>query len=201
MTPTRDRILDAARVAFATRGVDGTAITDLEDAAGLAAGSGGFYRYFRTKDEVLVAVVRREIDRVRAAQDATPPPTPTGDAAAQITTMFGDGLATLRSLGPLIAIVSREQGRIPELATEVSAGLIDGGMRHDLAQLTALLGDRSPEDTTALGAVVLSALVGYMLATDFFGAPPADVDQERFLATLATLVASLPSQGPGARPT
>ncbi len=69
-TTTRDRILDAALRAFATRGVDGTPITDLEEAAGLAPGSGGFYRYFKTKDEVLAEVVHREIDRV-ASENAT----------------------------------------------------------------------------------------------------------------------------------
>ena len=36
----------------------------------LAAGSGGFYRYFRTKDEALAAVVRREIDQLEARQAA-----------------------------------------------------------------------------------------------------------------------------------
>ncbi len=193
-SPTRDRILDAARTAFATRGVDGTAITDLEEAAGLAAGSGGFYRYFRTKDEALAAVVRREIDRVLAAQDVVRPPEDLTDPRDGISELFEGGLATLRTLGPLIAILSREQGRIPELAAEISDRLIVGGMRHDMARVGALIGADDAEDLRPLGAVILSALVGYLLATEYFGAPPAGVAPEQFIGALTDLVSPLPAK-------
>jgi len=186
---TRDRILDAALKAFATRGVDGTPITDLEQAAGLAPGSGGYYRYFRTKDDALAAVVRREIDRVLAGQRTDSDGVPDEEPHVAVAHLLEGGLETLRSLGPLMAILAREQGRIPELATEVAERLLEGGLRHDSDRLASTFGDQAPGDVRALGAVIISALVGYTLANDYFGSPPGGVDQDRFVATLAQLIA------------
>lgn len=173
--PTRERLLDAALRSFATVGVEGTVITDLEEAAGLAPGSGGFYRYFRTKDEALDAVVRREILRVRE-QRVEPPPD--SGVAHEIATDLAASLEMLSHLGPLIAILARERSRIPALAGEIAHELIDSGIasNHGL-------------DSAALGAVVLSALVGYHLASDYFGTPPGGIGRDEFVETLAGLVA------------
>lgn len=203
---TRERILDAALRAFATRGVEATPITDLEAAAGLAAGSGGFYRYFKTKDEVLAAVVRREMDRVEAEQATTEadgtraersdPAAPTGpaDPAEALQAEFADALRRLRSLGPLMAILTREQGRIPDLAAEVADRMIDGGLRSDAQHLAPLLDPGSGVDPHETGAVVLSALVGYTLSSGYFGAPPGGVGPDRFAAALASLLHPLPTK-------
>lgn len=191
-TSTRDRILDAALAAFATRGVDGTAITDLEEAAGLAPGSGGFYRYFKTKDEALEAVVRREIDRVQAIQDgdeATPPPDEDTDPRELILEGLRQGMATLRSVRPLMAILAREHGRIPALAAEISDRLVEGGLRHDAARIAVQLGGVDPDEARRMTAVVMSSMVGYVLATDYFGAAPGGIDRDQFTATLADLLA------------
>src|SRR3954464_4604795 len=56
---TRERILAASLVLFLERGFDGTSVSDIERAVGLAAGTGSFYRHFRSKDEVFVASVER----------------------------------------------------------------------------------------------------------------------------------------------
>ncbi len=56
---TREQILDAADQLFADRGVDGTTIDDIVEAADLARGT--FYYNFKTKDEVVVALARRDL--------------------------------------------------------------------------------------------------------------------------------------------
>ena len=53
---TRERILAAARRLFASRGVEQTTIRDIAREADIALG--GFYNYFRTKDEVLAELVK-----------------------------------------------------------------------------------------------------------------------------------------------
>jgi AcrR family transcriptional regulator len=55
---TRARILEAALALFLARGFDGTTISDIERAVGLAAGTGSFYRHFKSKDDVFVAAVQ-----------------------------------------------------------------------------------------------------------------------------------------------
>lgn len=174
-TPTRDRLLDAALRSFATRGVDGTAITDLEEAAGLAPGSGGFYRYFRTKDEILAAVVRREIDRVVAAE--TEAPSRGGSDRATVEAALHQGFATLRTLGPLMAILAREAGRIPELADEVATRLIERP-----------LGEEGRGAQPARSVVVLTSMVGWELSRRYFGRPPGGASEEELVAALADLL-------------
>ena len=193
---TRDRIVAAARSAFATRGVDGTAITDLEEAAGLAPGSGGFYRYFKTKDEVLLEVVRREIDRVLASRPTSLPPS-ADDLEAELTDEFAQGLELLHSLRTLMAILTRERGRIPEVGAEVSERLLEDGLQEDADRLAASIGggdgadaDADVEHLRAVRSVITSALVGYTLAADYFGTAPGGITPDRFAATLAALVAS-----------
>src|SRR3954465_14669049 len=56
---TRERILRASLALFLERGFDGTTISDIERAVGLAAGTGSFYRHFRSKDDVFVAAIQR----------------------------------------------------------------------------------------------------------------------------------------------
>ena len=191
---TRDRILDAALEAFATRGVDGTPITDLEEAAGLASGSGGFYRYFKTKDEALAAVVRREIERVQIVAEGEPPPlAPDTDLRSAVRLILDEGLDTLHTLGPLMAIMAREQGRIPDLAPQVSEQLLEGGLHHDATRIARLLGNGDgPGDPVAahrLMAVVLSSIVGYTLATEYFGKPPGGVERQQYVDTITDLIA------------
>jgi hypothetical protein len=50
-------------------------------------------------------------------------------------------------------------------------------------------GEIPTHDPKALGAVVLSALVGYHLTTEYFGGAPAGVDRERFVTALVDHVA------------
>ena len=63
---TRERILDAALDLFVEQGFGGTTITAVELRAGLAGGTGSFYRHFRSKEELLRAAVDREVSRCMA---------------------------------------------------------------------------------------------------------------------------------------
>lgn len=199
MAQTRERLLDAALRAFARDGVAGTAITDLEEAAGLAPGSGGFYRYFKTKDEVLAAAVQREIERVRQQHDAVLPAPAGEDAREVLAGDLTDALGVLGGLGALMGILAREQGRIPELAMEVADHLREGGLRHDAARLDSLMtpGGIPTRDPEVLGAVITSALIGYHLSTVYFGGPPGGIEADRFVAMVVDLVAA---GDPGAEP-
>lgn len=181
-TPTRDRLLDAALRSFATRGVDGTAITDLEEAAGLAPGSGGFYRYFRTKDEILAAVVRREIDRVVAADAA--PPVEGGHDRATVEAGLRRGFATLQTIGPLVAILAREAGRIPELAAEVADRLVE----RPLGPPRRAGGDDGEDPARLRSVIVLTSMVGFDLSRRYFGRPPGGATEDELVRALADLL-------------
>jgi AcrR family transcriptional regulator len=58
----------AAGRVFAEKGVANTAVSDIVKAAGVAQGT--FYLYFKTKEDVLVAVVERTVDRLLDTAEA-----------------------------------------------------------------------------------------------------------------------------------
>jgi AcrR family transcriptional regulator len=178
---TRERILDTALAQFVARGVEAVAVTDLEEGAGLKPGSGSFYRHFRSKADVLAAVVTREVDRAEARREGRRP--------AGLVEEYTQALAALDDMRPLVALLVRDGTRLPHLA-RIQAALAEGGVRHDPGRLEEQMatGDVPPrDDPVAVAAVVQMALVGHHLAEQFFGTSPG-VDRARFVAALADLV-------------
>ena len=61
---TRQQIVDAADRLFYERGYEATAFADIAVAIGISRGN--FYYHFKTKDEILDAVIALRLDRTRA---------------------------------------------------------------------------------------------------------------------------------------
>jgi TetR/AcrR family transcriptional regulator, transcriptional repressor for nem operon len=61
----RDRIVDAARVLFATRGFSGAGVAEIMNAAGLT--HGGFYRQFESKDALIREASAKGFEATRNA--------------------------------------------------------------------------------------------------------------------------------------
>ena len=178
---TRERILDTALAQFVSRGVEAVAVTDLEEGAGLKPGSGSFYRHFRSKADVLSAVVTREVDRAEARRQSMLP--------QGLVDEYTQALSALDAMRPLVALLVRDGARLPHL-DRIQAALAEGGVRLDAGRLEEhMAAGEVPEreDTVAVAAVVQMALVGHHLAEQFFGTSPG-VDRARFVAALADLV-------------
>jgi len=187
-TPTRERILDVSLRLFAERGFAGTAVTDIEAAAGLSPGSGSFYRHFRSKEDVLDAVVTREIERARADRAVRPPDAPDGPLTAELlAARLVAGFALLDRMRPLMAILTRDHDRFPDLVHQIRELLVEGGISHAASAITELDG-AAADDPAATAAVIQAAQIGYQLSSTFFGTVPGGVDRERFARTLAHLV-------------
>jgi len=60
--PRADEILDHCKEAFSRKGFDGASMQDLSRAAGMSASN--FYRYFDSKDAIIVALVEREMGEI-----------------------------------------------------------------------------------------------------------------------------------------
>ena len=60
----RQKIVDSANQLFYHRGYNQTSFSDIAEAAGVPRGN--FYYYFKSKDDILGAVVDGRIERVRA---------------------------------------------------------------------------------------------------------------------------------------
>ncbi len=180
---TRDRILDTALAAFVARGIDGVTVTDLEEGAGLSPGSGSFYRHFRSKDDVLSAVVDREIDRAASRREEAP-------VGGSLEEHYAWALDNLHRMRSLIALLVKDGARLPHL-DRIQTVLAEGGVKTDALDLSERMarGEIPVRDADAVAAVVLFAVVGHHLAERFFGGT-LGVDRDRFAAALASLVSS-----------
>jgi len=64
-TPTRDRLVEAARGLFLAKGYEATAIAEILEAANVRSGS--LYYFFKTKEALLLAVLDRYVELLHPA--------------------------------------------------------------------------------------------------------------------------------------
>jgi AcrR family transcriptional regulator len=173
---TRARILAAALDLFLERGFDSTTISDIERAVGLAAGTGSFYRHFRSKDDVFVAAIQRsateyiehfltvlqELDRIE-------------DPVERLRRDFHMRLAAMQTFEPIVRLVTAERERFPELQKTFTTGL-------ELDQWK-LGWEEHP-----LPAIVLAALVGYGELSQLSDSPYHELPADDFIDALVDLL-------------
>lgn len=182
--------MDVALQLFAEKGVAATPVTAIEAGAGLSPGSGSFYRHFKDKEELLSAVVDREMIRIKkdpnAQVSAAPSDRPPVEALA---VQLRADLDWLQELLPMMAILMWERGRALNLARRVQETMVERGIELGIADLLF----RAPapavkEDPAAAATVMMAAVVGYFLNVEYFGEPPAGVGPEQFTNMLARLL-------------
>lgn len=172
----RDQILAAARRCFLRDGFHATSMQDLFAEAGLS--SGAVYRYFASKDDVIIAIAEENIrDVVALIHDvaSSKPARPVGMVLADIVNILQakdaqDGLAGLALLAwsealrnPVLA------SRLADLIGQIRADLTEVARQHQSAG--NLPGQVPPE---ALAAVFMSIVPGYLLQLATLG--PAALD-------------------------
>ncbi len=150
----RQRLIDAARDAFAS-GNETVTLEDIARAAGV--GIGTLYRNFRTREALVEAVYRSELDAVARAADVLLANHPGFDALRLWMDCYATFVATKRGMHEVLRgawasgrlRVSETRARITAtIARILAAGAADGTLRDDV----------EPDDVTA-------TLVGVFLAT------------------------------------
>lgn len=147
----RERLVEAAKVAFAEKGPDAS-LEEIARRAGV--GIGTLYRHFPTRDAILEAVYRRELDQLaEAAARLLESPTP-GAALREWMLLFVDYIATKKVVAPVLGAalgeISASYASSSGLTlTEGMAQLIRRAANHG-----DIRADADPED-------ILRALVGF----------------------------------------
>jgi TetR/AcrR family transcriptional repressor of nem operon len=113
MTENRRTILDAASRLFRERGFDSVTVAEVMQAAGLT--HGGFYGYFKSKDELIAGAV---------ADVLMKRPEPSGDLAAFAAGYLSQTHRDNRAGGCPTAALAAETGRLTgDARTEMTKGL------------------------------------------------------------------------------
>ena len=167
----RAEILAAARRCFVRNGFHETSMQDVFAESKLSAGA--VYRYFPSKDEMILAIAEenlRDVIAVIHAEAAQPHSDGVGATVARALDVVRERTAS-DAVGPIALLVWAEAVRSPDLARRFEALLAP--MRTDLAELVvtrqreaALPGAADPDGTAAL---LLAVVSGYILQLTLFG--------------------------------
>lgn len=145
----RERILHVAKVAFTRSGTD-ISLDDIARQSGV--GPGTLYRHFPTRESLLEAVYRTEVERLAAAEKEFATSLPPLAALRAWMLLFVDYIATKQLIAPALNTLVEK----PTKLFEYSSGLITGAI-HSLVGRAIESGDiRSDLDPVDL----LRALVG-----------------------------------------
>jgi len=145
----RERLIEAAKAAFADAGAD-VALEEIARRAGV--GIGTLYRHFPTRDAVIEAVYRREVEQLGAAAQRLLADEPPGQALRDWMRVFVDYIATKKVIAAALAGLSSS----PTLYAASGETIISAITTLTTAAITA--GDIRPD---ADPADLLRALVGF----------------------------------------
>ncbi|MEV6970042.1 TetR/AcrR family transcriptional regulator [Hamadaea sp. NPDC051192] len=187
-TSTRQRIIAAASRLFAERGYAKTSVADIQTAVGLTGGSGALYKHFRSKEELLRAVVDEHVAHYQTEKTLPFAASgevggPDGDVPAVLERLGRVVLARLDLSVENIRITFRELDQFPELLEILHARL----MRPLYAEVADWLAQQAAAgrvpavDAQATSAVLVGSLTYYPIYRVLLGEPEAGVDQDRFL--------------------
>lgn len=166
----RQQIIDAARARFASHGFAGTSMPDLVEASGLSIGA--IYRYFKGKDEIVVAICEQASQAFPAELTAES----IHDFLQHIRTM-----AREEDHARLVAQIYAEAAISPPLAALVQQQLDE--LRTAVA---ALLPNHEPAQAERIADAFVALCHGYSQQLAVRG----DLDPTPFAAALTAIVES-----------
>jgi len=185
---TRDRLIDEGMRLFGAKGYAATSVSEIEAAAGLSGGSGSLYRHFPSKQALLTAGIRRDVEAgeqlaVHLSDGSGEAPESLREALVIIAVA---GLRRLEAEADFNRILIRDLRAFPdllELARTEEIARIHAAMAEWLRRHGG--GTRDPEATAA---AVISSISHFWLLRDVFGEHPAAVSEDRFVAALVDML-------------
>ena len=138
----REALMAAAKAAFAERGAEAP-LEDIARAAGL--GIGTLYRHFPSREALLAAVYRREVEQLAAAADRLLAEKPPAEAFEAWLHLMVDYMATKRVIAPVLQASPGEGA-----SAYAAAGPAIGGAMQRLVEAAMasgdIRGDLTPDD-------------------------------------------------------
>jgi AcrR family transcriptional regulator len=182
LTPTRERLLQAARELIEEGGYGAATVAAIAERAGVASGT--LYRHFASKEEMFVEVFRivcdREVQAMRATADAMPTTASHVDRLEQVLATFAQRalrrprLAWALIAEPVDPLVDAERlayrarysdltaqalaagidaGELPKQNVELTAAALVGGCGEALVGPLSPLAATKPKDDEILSAL------------------------------------------------
>lgn len=145
----RERILEVAKEAFTRFGADAS-LDDIAKQAGVGAGT--LYRHFSTRDALIEAVYRSEVEKLAAAELKFTQTMPPIEALRTWMLLFVDHIAAKQIIAPALNSVVGGPSKLYEGSHGMIRGAIDALVKRAI-QTGDIRGDLDPFD-------LLRALIG-----------------------------------------
>jgi len=202
--PTRDRLVTEAMRLFSEQGFRATSVAQIEDAAGLAPGSGALYHHFKSKQSLLDAGIDRQLDRRSAMRDIRSLFGGLGDMGTELTLLGRYLFTVLDEETQLLQIAARTPAEHSARLADAYGALIDG-LYTELADWIGTWAPAMAAEEARLTAVVgVDALLGNRTARTLFREHnPAAADEQyiaEWTALLARRIESAPARDQTAEP-
>lgn len=147
---SHSRILDAAAQLLRERGIESTSVADAMKAAGMT--HGGFYRHFKSKDDLVAAAFRHAVnDVVSEMEQQTTPDGLDSKRDQYIETYLSDAHVKNRAQGCPLAAMGAELARNEGLPRKQGA--------EATSRMAALL-QTQPDSETEQGQAMMALLLG-----------------------------------------
>ena len=140
----RERILEVAKQAFTRSGAD-TSLDDIAKEAGV--GPGTLYRHFPTREELLKAVYRTEVEKLAMAEQKFAETRPPIEALRAWLLLFVDAVATKQIIAPALNALVGDHKKVFEasyaqiheaIRALVKRAVQSGDLRKDLDPMDLL---------------------------------------------------------------
>jgi AcrR family transcriptional regulator len=126
----RQLLIDAAKAGFSGVGLD-VSLEEIARRAGV--GIGTLYRHFPTRETVVEAVYRREVEHLAEAVPQLLEALPAGEALHKWMHLFVDYIATKRIIAPSLAAASARTPALYTTSLELITGAISTLVKHAIA--------------------------------------------------------------------
>jgi AcrR family transcriptional regulator len=187
---TRERLVVEAMRLFSEQGYSQTSVAQIEQAAGLAAGSGALYHHFKSKEELLEAGVDRQLDRRLAMQGMRALFVGLGDLRSELTMLGRYILTVLDDERQLLQVSSAVPGQMRGRLNDAYAALFEG-LGAELADwIQAWAPQVGKEEAARVGGFGVNALLGKRAISTIFRAEALDVADDQYLSEWTAMLAN-----------
>ncbi|MFN3514428.1 MAG: TetR/AcrR family transcriptional regulator [Phenylobacterium sp.] len=173
---TRQQIVDVADRLFYEQGFEATSFADIAREVGLSRGN--FYYHFKTKDQILAAVIAQRMANTRAMLEAWEQGPPVERIRSFVHILIANR-AKIMAYGCPVGTLCNELAKLDHAAKDDAVGLFTL-FRHWLSRQFAALGRETDADGLALHVLMRSQGVATLAAAfrdeDFIRSEVADLE-------------------------